>query len=534
MEEPDVGRCSFLHLTIDDAFDIGLCERDMRRAVRVMMPNPHGMVPPDDDPEFSVPLKKAADILARYIDQLPPQAVAIEVDQDGALLFVSTNRRLDIMRGSDHFLLQDYRLPPQVAAKMVLRSDLTEIGRLGGCVDLVSYPEHLQSDHGKEKDNCHVFKYSVTVALPLWKEVQVLARLPHSPHLALLDRLVLDEITGSKVVEFTMRHMANPTLNKHCPRLRLEWLRQLMGLVDMLNLEYGLLHQDIAARNLIIDPATDSIVLIDFNTVARVGVTPRNWRGCEEQYDGCDDVKGVVLFLYQMITRDPALGDPAEGGYDPQTLDEKDFISPAKWAKHPDVELDSDVADFYFELMAWVRRRRAAKPMRHYTEAPKHLDWPDIDSYDEMAMEYIHCQRYSAGLPYLDWRRPAKHQVDPNRRLLATGCYADEEETPYIAPQKPQPAPATSSPPAAAAAPTSAANPARGNPPRRSKRTGTAAAKPNTNNTTAARQVARRAPSSSSSDDTSAFGQSAKRSPGVAVGRRGKRLPPQQQQDQQL
>jgi hypothetical protein len=318
MQEPDLGRFAELDMSVMyDKFDVGLCEQDMRRAVRVMMSNPDGMVPPDDDPEWSIPQKKAADILAQYIDQLPPQAVAIEVDQEGALLSVSTDPALDIMRGSDHFLLQDYQLPPQVAVRTVLRSELTEVGRLqvGRHVDLVSYPIHLQSrsDRGKEQSNCHVFKYSLESAFLLWKEVQVLARLPQSPHLALLDRLVLDEITGSRAVGFTMRHIANPTLNKHCPRFRLEWLRQLMGLVDMLNLEHGLLHQDIAARNLIIDPATDAIVLIDFNTVARVGATRRNWRYREEQFSRCDDVKGVMLFLYQLITRDPALGDPSEG-----------------------------------------------------------------------------------------------------------------------------------------------------------------------------------------------------------------------------
>jgi hypothetical protein len=202
MQEPDLGRFAELDMSVMyDKFDVGLCEQGMRRAVRVMMPNPDGMVPPDDDPEWSIPQKKAADILAQYIDQLPPRAVAIEVDQAGALLSVSTDPALDIMRGSDHFLLQDYQLPPQVAARTVLRSELTEVGRLqvGRHVDLVSYPIHLQSrsDRGKEQSNCHVFKYSLESAFLLWKEVQVLARLPQSPHLALLDRLVLDEITGS-------------------------------------------------------------------------------------------------------------------------------------------------------------------------------------------------------------------------------------------------------------------------------------------------------------------------------------------------
>jgi serine/threonine protein kinase len=216
--------------------------------------------------------------------------------------------------------------------------------------------------------------------------------------LALVDRLVLDETTGSRVVGFTMRHINNPTLNKQRPRFKLEWLRQLMGLVDTLNLEHGVVHQDVAARNLIIDPDSDSIVLIDFNAAARVGVTPRLWRGSEEVHAGYDDVKGVMVFLYKLITQDPAL----EEAYALDTVDEKDIANPAKWTKHPDVELDNDVADFYFELMAWVRGRRAAKPMAHHTEAPRHLDWPDVQ-YDEWSMNYVAGERYRDGLPYLEW-----------------------------------------------------------------------------------------------------------------------------------
>lgn len=36
-------------------------------------------------------------------------------------------------------------------------------------------------------------------------------------------------------------------------------------LVDHLSLEMGIMHQDIAPRNLLVDPETDKIILIDFN-----------------------------------------------------------------------------------------------------------------------------------------------------------------------------------------------------------------------------------------------------------------------------
>jgi hypothetical protein len=196
-----------------------------------------------------------------------------------------------------------------------------------------------------------------------------------------------------------------------------------MQVVDDLNLKHGIIHKDIAHRNLLIDSASDSIVLIDFNGADRVGVDRTGASRNEGWREDRDDVKGVLLFLYQYITRDPNL----EEHYALHLLNEKDFIDPAKWVKHPDIELDDDVAEFYFELMAWVRgRRRARHKMNHYTEAPQPLEWPRLPRRAER-LTFLVRHRRDAGLPYVEWRRPPASEVDPDRRLLATGRYADEE-----------------------------------------------------------------------------------------------------------
>ena len=52
-------------------------------------------------------------------------------------------------------------------------------------------------------------------------------------------------------------------------------------------------------------------------------------------------VKGVLVFLYEYITRDPNLSF-----YQLNEVDDKAFKDPARWTKHPDVELDHEVADF--------------------------------------------------------------------------------------------------------------------------------------------------------------------------------------------
>jgi hypothetical protein len=48
-----------------------------------------------------------------------------------------------------------------------------------------------------------------------------------------------------------------------------------------------------------------------------------------------------LVFLYQYITRDPELGF-----YELHNVDEEPLKEPAKWVKHPDIELDHSVADF--------------------------------------------------------------------------------------------------------------------------------------------------------------------------------------------
>jgi hypothetical protein len=410
---------------MEDTHNVHLDDPNTRRTIVVTLPNPNGFVAPDDDPDFVVPGNKAADALTRHLDDLPPETVAITIDETGKLLSFCTDPKEDYTPIiTDYFLVEAYQLPPPIPSKTVLRSELTEICRYTVGVDLVSYPTSLSPPADREDKNRYVFKHSITSNI-LWKEMQMLARLPPHPNMALLDRLVLDETTGSQVVGFTVRYVAAETLVESRSRFKLKWLKQLIHAVDDLNLKHGIIHQDIADRNLLIDPDTDSIVLIDFDFASRIGVRYTNARGPEGERPERDDIKGVLVFLYEYITRDPVLK-----GYVLHDADEKDFEDPAKWIKHPDVELDGDVAEFYAELMAWVSRRRAGEAIAHYSEAPEALEWPSLPekAWRTMLDTIGGRHRHRNKLPYLEWKRPPSSKLDPTRRLLATGRYADEEE----------------------------------------------------------------------------------------------------------
>ena len=152
--------------------------------------------------------------------------------------------------------------------------------------------------------------------------------------------------------------------------------------VDFLNYKLGITHNDMAPRNLFIDPSTDDLILFDFNYSERTGYMDGRggcmiMRSMKER----NDVKGAVMTVHELLTRDPRY----EGGAQLHKLDEADLLAgPEKWVKHPEVQLEPgvDVIDYYNELMRWVKA---------------HVERP-IPMYN----------------------------LDRSRRLLATGRYADD------------------------------------------------------------------------------------------------------------
>jgi hypothetical protein len=190
-------------------------------------------------------------------------------------------------------------------------------------------------------------------------------RLPPHPNIVPLDRLVLDVPHGS-VVGFTTPYVPGGTLDTDNSRtFKLKWLQQLTRVVDDLNLKHGIMHQDIAARNLRIDSSTDALVHFDFNYAARYGHTG--------YVKDRDDVKGVIFTLYEMITHDEHFRDVP---YANQNY--KDVQELSEWVKHPEVLLDHPVSEYRDFLKKWLRRRDKGTKVAIYTEASKPVDWPAL------------------------------------------------------------------------------------------------------------------------------------------------------------
>ncbi|KAI9898827.1 hypothetical protein N3K66_005288 [Trichothecium roseum] len=192
---------------------------------------------------------------------------------------------------------------------------MEEIERLGPMVDQVRFfkvPE----------PNKFVFKYCFVEqrSFFIWNEMQLWMRLPKHPHI-------------------------------------------LMAVVDELNLNLGITHQDVAPRNLLIDEKTDSLMIFDFNFSARIG---------DERYtEPRNDIKGVFFTMYEMITLNKI----------PRAVRLEDLkmsdIEDRKWELHPDVQLDHPVSEFRAALAQWSKRRRQGEHITFYKGAPNYIDWPD-------------------------------------------------------------------------------------------------------------------------------------------------------------
>jgi serine/threonine protein kinase len=170
-------------------------------------------------------------------------------------------------------------------------SKLQELDRLGPGVDLSSY----EDESGKPQKVAFKFNpWGKPRKLKMaWDELNLLKRLPPHPNIVPFDRIVLEDVE-SRVVGFTTKYIPDGTLHNPKVPFRFEWIQQLTQLVDFLNLELGIMHRDIAPRNLLIDPDAHKLLLFDFD-----------WAACRNKglLDGRDDATGVIFALYELITK---------------------------------------------------------------------------------------------------------------------------------------------------------------------------------------------------------------------------------------
>ena len=390
-----------------------------------------------DDPD-------AIEYLKRYITRLGPSDYAITVSDNGELLSISSQPEDDctLVVHYPRYSTVSESLYDIAGNNTVKRSQLMEIDRLGPCVDLVQHryknPTDLRASHKRV-----VFKYYIIWQhrVRVWNALHIVHSLPPHPCIVPPDRIVLDEVE-SRVVGFTTLFVPGGDLQENTTRVfRFSWLQQLTSVVDVLNLRYGIAHQDISPRNLVIDPYTDTIQLFDFDRSGRIGddlsgyIPERN------------DVAGVIFTIYEIITQDYHYRDVPFSEQDLHAVENL-----PEWPVAEHVRIEGNVSRYRNFLNEWATARRSPENLiHHYSEAEEAIHWPAIPaptpvpfvSWRDKETGEAH---YSSGVRtrthakenneyWVNWERPpqkiANGYGDVSTEILANGKKTKNSSGPY-------------------------------------------------------------------------------------------------------
>ncbi|KAH8895785.1 hypothetical protein GQ53DRAFT_33051 [Thozetella sp. PMI_491] len=367
--------------------------------------------------------------LAEHIDEIPPEAILIEVGRDSELVSWTSDN------DEDTTLLPFYPSTAEFAADVprIHRSDLIELERMGVQVDLVTRRSLQPGDRQRLAFKYYTNRPNVGVG---WHELNCIMHLPKHPNIVPFHSLVIDTVDGNdKVVGFTTRFIPGDTILDNVARVfKLKYLQQLTEALDFLNLELGIVHGDIVTYNLLIDAETDNIQIFDFNMASKLG-----WEGDTENggafvYEADrNDVKWTIFTLYEIITRDMHF---REENY-PHELDASMVSDMDTWEKHPDVRLDAEVAEYRRVLSDWVEvRKKRDEEVTHWTQAPRYLDWPPMPEFPEVHWVgnlvrqswQMRQDLVRRGASFLRWQRPpsCRLPLPQGQLLLATGQIVDD------------------------------------------------------------------------------------------------------------
>ncbi|KAI0911864.1 kinase-like domain-containing protein [Ustulina deusta] len=366
----------------------------------------------------------AIEHFSRHSSQLSPNVYRIYISNTGEVISTYTDPENDQTCCVHYPLLSEISVPQGIPT--VRRDELEELERLGPDADLVSYPPCSGASATKVVFKYHfLWQYSHMA----WKEMNLWMRLPRHPNIVPFDKIVLDELEG-RVVGFTSSYVPGGNLEENKSRVfKLKWLKQLIEVVNLLNLRYGIVHQDIAPRNLLVDDSTDSIKLFDFNFAARISRFPLP-EG-ESYVEDRNDVKGVIFTTYELITQDHSLRSVP---HEEQNLEDLTI----EWVKHPGVKLDHPVASYQLVLQEWQELRAGNLHDVYTGDAPEAIDWPSrpqppqktISLKDANGQPFYltvddwHERRQDVrarGGKVLNWERPPQRILHNGTRVLSSG-----------------------------------------------------------------------------------------------------------------
>ncbi|RKU46887.1 hypothetical protein DL546_009184 [Coniochaeta pulveracea] len=341
-----------------------------------------------DTGEDEEPFEKAFPICAvirEEIDAGPPDLNALVFNVDGKVLCRSTDPYDDVTPGTHYAPLSDYHIPAHT--KVLGRDELIELERLIAFVDIVT--PVASSSPAQERLVFKYYQYVYGIA-GNWNSIHIGAKLSDHPHIAPVRHVIVDETDRSRVVGFTMPYYPVDDLRTQSSsrasrpfHLKLKWIQQLMRTVDDLHLKYGVVHGDLHEGNMMIDPATDNLVLIDFGCAQKIG-TPQNHYHHRAALthepprapllDIGEDIKHVLHAVYRLVTGIIGGRSDGNGGFIVTT---SAHIREGEWVKAPNVTLDHPIEEYQSLCVNWLRARNAGPRITKHCQASEPLDYPD-------------------------------------------------------------------------------------------------------------------------------------------------------------
>ncbi|KAI9751735.1 MAG: trifunctional histidinol dehydrogenase [Chaenotheca gracillima] len=365
-------------------------DADQRRTVSVTSNDPKAFLNEDAD---------AVKYLSWYINELPQDVNAITVTEDGDIESVSTGPGGLL----DPYILYPLYPGPWAENEVLRRTQLEEVDRLSWCVDLVQ--EKAATTQPAE---LKVFKYTFindVVAAKVWDEMQITKAISGHSNLVKFHRVILDD-KEARLVGFTQDFVPNEVLKDNRSRpFRFSWLQQLTNVVDYLNLNLGIAHQDVAARNIAIDPTTGCLILLDLGEAAQIGR--------ERFRPGRSDVDGVILTLWEILTE----LEPCQSRFEYDSKEIARIENLTEWPVKATLEKGQGGVEAYRGYLAkWAAERRTTRAIKDHSEATDPLFWPEPPK--EISPFRNQMAAKAAGLNVVDWRRPPQNPSNPEKGPL--------------------------------------------------------------------------------------------------------------------
>ncbi|KAI9779279.1 MAG: hypothetical protein M1835_004748 [Candelina submexicana] len=322
-----------------------ICDQQQQKWFQIVAYDESETDPDREDVDEETKFNDAIQILADNVDSLDESIHTIRRAYDGTLTFTS----------EDWSPTLDFPIFEGQPDEIIAKSQLDFRDRLGPVVYLVR-PKYQQA----HDQRLHVYKTRLTPdgIQRMWDEAQVIKRLTGHSHFAQLHKLITqDDLLH--VIGFTTHYVPGETLLDCVRPFRFKWLKDFTNAIDYLNYDIGIVHGDVAARNILVDSRDSSIKIIDFDRafmISRTGETYYDYNSRVGYTSDERDTQGVICATYDAFARFEHVGLP----------DSTQIEQLETWPLEISIEdVEGGFTSYVDYVLRWARQRRSSRQYLH-------------------------------------------------------------------------------------------------------------------------------------------------------------------------